>query len=957
MTQKTDRLEGLSLLKIKEVVTSLLEKEGYKNLNNSAANLLTGETKEGLSLVTTSFYLYQKTLSGNNVELNELITKIKLAHKASSPNLLMLITGFTVSGSVEKALKASVDFNIVIIQRDDLAKLIDKHFPNFWMYENFDLVSYEKYFLEEMTEKSSLLNVQGLEAKAQKLINIYIKPRIYEVKSDLESNGTQLNPVQEVDIMQNSKSCIIEGDTGSGKSTLLKEIGRLQIKEQQDLKTLPIFISPVLLYNSNLSIETAAVKLLKNKVPGIWTEIIKSYKILFLVDNIDEFAESEQKNVIDQLNDLSESKNIRYILTTRSVKTGKISAFCKDVSIFQLRKFNDSQIKEFASRFFNDEGIANNLLEALEDYRILERLPLTPLSLSLIALVYEKENYEIPATISDIYDNFNQLILGKITAVKKFDIIKFNFRERILSIYALEILQNNNSRPYKKGEFIEYFKNYFKEKSSQVTSDVIEEFLEYFIENSGILKIEEEEYVNFSHKSFLEYYASLEIFKHKRSLESDLIENFLDLNWQNVAIFFAGQSKDMPDFLSSILTKVRKSSLLDEHNNAILGLGYLLQALYQTDNKLRQEAVLLALDQNLILHEWYKKKISDGDILLFKNMKLPALSIFNMYFFYLNFLSSTLSEPLSLAFNCLYKEYLKDEETTIGYQLLTIAAIFQSKRINDSSYLQKLLDESPILKDPYLVTIADFSLYFDGTSHHREMKHQIHKAYSKMGSVTQSLINTPANRLRFSNLDLIESNKRVTIVTEGPTDAEILEHAFNILSGGKIPYWKVKPAGNKSGGASEVKFTLDKAKPLTDEHTIVIGLFDHDTEGINQFDGLQYPTFKDYLRVKKMSNAHVYGLKLPVPDFRKAYIQQEREHLYLAIEHYFEDSVLEEYSLVKPSGIPGIYKIKDAAGIKTKFSKHIKSFNKPESFRHFITLFQTIDDITGVEEIDYHNLV
>ena len=103
-----------------------------------------------------------------------------------------------------------------------------------------------------------------------------------------------------------------------------------------------------------------------------------------------------------------------------------------------------------------------------------------------------------------------------------------------------EILKNNKSRPYKRQEFIEYFKNYFRKKSSEVATEVIEDFLEYFIDNSGILRIEEEVYVNFSHKSFLEYYASLEIFKHQRiKYEDTLIENFLDLNWQNVAIFFA----------------------------------------------------------------------------------------------------------------------------------------------------------------------------------------------------------------------------------------------------------------------------------------------------------------------------------------------------------------------------------------------------------------------------------
>jgi len=696
---------------------------------------------------------------------------------------------------------------------------------------------------------------------------------------------------------------------------------------------------------------------LNGRVSGEWTEIIQSYKILFLIDNIDDFEEDDQKNVMDQLNTLSNSENIRFILTTRSIKTGKLSSFCNEVTYFQIRKFNDIQIKEFTSRFFNDEGISSKLIEALEDNRILERLPLTPLSLSLIALVYEKENYEIPATISDIYDNFNQLILGKITATKKFEIINFNFRERILSVYALEILQNNSNRPFSKDKFIKYFKDYFKGKSSSVAEEVIEDFLHFFINNSGILKIEEEEFINFSHRSFLEYYASLEIFKHKRGLEKDLANNFLDLNWQNVAVFYAGQSKDMPEFLKAIMTKIRGASIIDEHNNAILGLGYLLQSLYQTDNKLREEAVLLALDQSLILHEWYKKIISDGDILLFRTMKLPALSIFNMYFFYLNFLSSTLSEPLKLAFNRLLEQYKKNGETKVGYQLLTIAAIFHSKRIGDSSYLQKLMNETLILKNAYLVTVAEFALYFDSTTDQREIKKQLHKAYNKFSDVTKNLIKLPANRLRFSPLDSIESNKRVTLITEGNTDAEILEHAFTILTNNKIPYWKVKPAGNKGGGAKEVKFILDKSKPLSSDTDTIIGLFDHDTEGLNQFDGLEFDFYNDYKRVKKMKDANIFGMKLPVPDFRKEYVNQEREHFYLAIEHYFDDDILVEYDLVKSSGISGLYKIKDSNSIKTKFSIHIKSLKKPENFKHFITLFQTIDDISGIKNIDYHEFI
>lgn len=957
MNKKLNSLENLTLLKMKEIVLHILTKEGYKNLTSDSNNLIKGETKEGLSTLTTTFFIYQKKLSGTNVELKELQDKIKLAHKSSQPNLMILLTGYNVSASVEKNLNKSFDFNFNIIHRDHLNELIANHFPNFWTYENFDLVAYEKYFLEEMVEKSALLNIQGLESKAKKLIDIYIKPRIYEVKKDLESNKSQLNKVQEVEIMRRTKSCIIEGDTGAGKSTLLKEIGRLQIQEQQDLKTLPIFISPVLLFNSDLDIVKAATKLLEGRVSGEWEEIIKSYNLLLLIDSIDDFNEDDQKRVIEQLNELNKLSTIRYVLSTRSIKTGKISSFCADVSFFQIRKFNDTQIKEFAFRFFNSEGIASNLIAALEDNRILERLPLTPLSLSLIALVYEKENYEIPATISDIYDNFNQLILGKLTATKRFDIIKFNFRERILSLYALEILQNNNGRPYKKNEFLDFLKDYFKDKSSDIAPEVIEEFLLFFIESSGILRMEEEQFVNFSHRSFLEYYASLEIFKHKRHLENELVENFLDLGWQNVAIFYGGQSKDMPNFLQHVLNKIRKGTTLEDHNNAILGLGYLLQALYQTDNKLRREAIELALDQSLILHEWYKKVITDGETFLFKNMSLPALSIFNMYFFYLNFLSSTLNEPLSQAFEGLLEKYNNDNQTNTGYQLLTIAAIFHSKKFHNSSYLQKLFDETALLKDPYLVTIADFALYFDSGAEHKLMKQQLHQAFVKMNDVTRDLIKLPASKLRFSPLDLIESKKRVTLITEGPTDAEIIEHAFTVLTDGKIPYWKVKPAGNKSGGASEVKFVLDKSKPLLSESDIIIGIFDHDTEGINQFNGLQFDFYKDFTRVKKMSNANIFGVKLPVPHFREEYIKQEREHFYLAIEHYFDDSILLASDLVKQSGVPGLYKIKDSSGVKTNFAKKVKLMKNPSDFKSFITLFETIDEISGIQGIDYYEHV
>lgn len=54
----------------------------------------------------------------------------------------------------------------------------------------------------------------------------------------------------------------------------------------------------------------------------------------------------------------------------------------------------------------------------------------------------------------------------------------------------------------------------------------------------------------FQSRSFLEYYASREIFlSEKRTLyEEEIIEKFIEYNWQNVAIFYTGRTKDMENF-------------------------------------------------------------------------------------------------------------------------------------------------------------------------------------------------------------------------------------------------------------------------------------------------------------------------------------------------------------------------------------------------------------------------
>lgn len=950
-----EQVQNIDYKKLLELLSNILTRENYEVLEIGESYIITS-IDIGIQKTINAFILYNKTLSGATVDFKSIKNLIFKMYKKDVESINIL-TVHSVSNSVESDLKEYSKIALRFISRNDFEKLIEKHYPNYLLYESFDLIEYERYFLEEMTEKSALMNIQGLGERAKRLMTIYINPQLYELKKDLESDGFKLVRVSADELVKRKSSAIIEGDTGSGKSTLLKELGRQIIKQQDKKKTLPVYLSPLVIRKFSFDILQACEKLLEGKVPGSWEEIKNNYNLVLLLDSIDEFDKTHQDNIINQLQQFSNGK-IRYVLTTRSMESNNLNVISKGTDLFRIRKFNDKQIKEFADRFFSSQKISNDLIEALTDNRILERIPLTPLSMSLISLVYEKENFEIPATISDIYDNFNQLILGKATANSQFELIKFNFRERILSLYALKLMQSKQKESFSKDEFISYFVEYFKAKSSIIESDVLKEFLNYFIRNSGILVLENDTYVKFSHKSFLQYYASIEIFKHQRVLEKDLVENFIDLDWQNVSIFYGGQSKDMPDFLEQIIKRINKSSTIEEYTNSIMGVGYLLQALYQTDNALREKAMHTVLNHHLILHDWYKKISTDNQVPFFKKMNLPTVSIFNMYFFYLNFLSTTLIQPIGMAYETLFEEYKKSGDSSIGYKLLTLAAIFHSNRLKDSTYLERLIEDTKLLSDVYLTTIAEFALYFDSSKYHQDLKKKIDKSFAKTSKISNILRTHPVSKLRFSNFDVIEANKKVVLIMEGDTDVEILEHAYTILTDGKIPYWRAKPVGIGSGGATEVRFCLDKSSPTLIDGETVIGIFDSDTSGINNFKGLNkaFVPWKHYTRVKKLGDLNIYGVKIPVPEFRKDYLKPEVEMNYLAIEHYFNDNLLKDLGILKDTSIPNIFKIKDGSGIKRKFSKHIRTIRNADSFKEFIPLFETIDDICNVE-IDYYNIL
>jgi GTPase SAR1 family protein len=944
---------------------TIITKEGFIDIINSR-NVIKATLNNPMSQMSILFVVFPFHLSGE-VDIDRICDLIVNNQNQYSADRVTILTKYNISKGFQNAVnKRILNFNINYIGRDKLIQLIDEDCPDLWRHDDIQLLKYEKFYDNNITQENQLRRLKLPTEKCQKLLNIYINPQLYSYGEDIKTHTPIRRRADIHTLLEEKKPILLSGDSGVGKTSLLKRLGTLLIKENEKneyKKNLPFFISAMDLLKGDLNLKTVLqTKYTDFFINGSIQELSKTYSIIILVDSIDEFDNDSQEKILKQLSSLYHNYSIKYYLGTRESEKLEKYLGNKEVVTYSICMFNIEQVKRFVSIFFaGDDYKTNNLLDALRENKIIERLPITPLTLSLISILFDETDFEIPATITDIYDNFNDLIIGKAIVSSKVEFIDISFKERVLSLYALLLMETPSHKPLSIQEFIDYFEKFFQGKTLPIKDAQLGDVLKYLIHNTGILYIKDEQWIAFSHDSYMEYYAAIEIFKFERNKERLLVERFFDVHWQNVAIFYAGKTKDMPDFAEAINKKLQKSVKWNDFISGIQGCGYLLQALYQTDNQIRKELILSSLTMVLESNNILKKMASD-DNELFSNYKMPILQIMNFIHFYEMFNSITLKVPLKLAYlelkNQLDKivssnESDKSNIPMIGFKLLELAFTLDSKRINDQEALSETVTNNEILKDPTLNIIASFVFDLFGKVGYKEMRIELQKKYQSLCAAQKTLVELTPSKLRFSALDTIMVERKVKIFVEGITDAKIIEHAFMVLTNGRSPYWNITMASQngQSGSSTIVTKELEAAYGYASDYNTIIGIYDHDDAGLGEYRRIN-KCFSEITKdsIKKHTNAEIYAITLPVPGEMDVYLQEKQTFNFFEIEHYFGPDYLKENGMVKETSIPSVLEI--ISSKKTKFANMICSDNNPQTFKYFLDLFHTIDSITKVP-IDY----
>lgn len=957
---KIEIVEKLQKDQVLELVEMLLKRVNFKNIRREDS-IIRAEEGSTFGGIDHAFLCFSEHLSGG-VEMESIFQLVQNIRDKEAVHVITIVSNHNITSGFQKLLNTRFPHvKFEYFGREDVIALVDKEFPDYWRHDDSALIEYEHQY-ESVRESENQLKLLHLPTdKMQKLMNIFIQPTLVEEMEDAQTHTLMRKRLEMKDLVESMKNAIISGLAGSGKSTLLYNIGLMISQANATLNTgekkkLPIFLTAMDLINHQKEVKESIID--KTNTLGLpWLELVEKYEITLLVDSIDEFEADRQEKVIRQLENLSKNKGIRYILATRNDNMFQEHISRKDAHCCSISRFNVEQIRRFVNAFLPDEEKANDLLDALRENKLIERLPITPLTLSLISILFDETDYEIPATITDIYAKFNDLVIGRAIVSSKIEFIDVNFRERILSMYGYHLMTREDHQPLTYDEFIKFFVDKFADKSKQIKGVSFEEGLDYIVKNTGILYIKDNTYVCFAHDTYMEYYAAVEIFNFHRADEQLLVDNFFDMMWQNVAVFYAGITKDMDDFAKKINNKLKEAGLVVEYIAGIQGAGYLLQALYISDDTVRRDVISTALDLSLNTNEAFKKMATLPDT-MFKNYRIPIVQLLSLLHFYEMFNSITLKTPLELCFKKLRDEYeqvLDDEHfdkallPALGYRLACLAFTLDSKRIGNDEPLTYLIGQKQLLSDVNIHSLLGISMEVLGKLKYKDLRDSLRKEYRALDEVSQQLIIDNAAKARFSPIDTIHPLRRVKLFVEGKTDAMLLEHAFITLTHGRFPYWNVEMATQNgvTGSTHAVTKAIEAGINYSETYDYLIGIYDHDKAGLAAYRTLQ----KDYEEIevdcikKNKIKGNVYLLCIPVPGEMSQYVQDRQDFNFFEIEHYFGHDYLRRNEMVRETPIPDILEIIDSK--KVSFATAMKETN-PAIFRYFVDLFKKIDEITGV---------
>jgi hypothetical protein len=148
----------------------------------------------------------------------------------------------------------------------------------------------------------------------------------------------------------------------------------------------------------------------------IFSELLKSGKIILFLDGFDEVAETEKSRIINDIEHLALAHDeLRILVTSRPESGLEVSPLFE---VVKLDNLTNEEYREVIKKLAENKQFAENLIKQVEAHKSrLYDLLCTPLLVTLLVMSY-KSFQELPEQLSEFYDSIFQVLLQRHDGVK-----------------------------------------------------------------------------------------------------------------------------------------------------------------------------------------------------------------------------------------------------------------------------------------------------------------------------------------------------------------------------------------------------------------------------------------------------------------------------------------------------------------------------------------------------------
>jgi hypothetical protein len=359
-----------------------------------------------------------------------------------------------------------------------------------------------------------------------------------------------------------------------------------------------------------------------------------------MIDALDEIPATKGMEIIEKAKIYSQKIACPLIITSRKIDIIKNAP--EGFEKYEILPFEYSQALQLFEKLVQDKNSLKCLKSGLE--KIQFQIPKVPLSLILLIDLVE-ENKEIPASITELYDRFNDLMLGRWDREKGIKVIfDYIIKRKFLSELAY--------KEFFKKDRVENCKVYGWNTNES------KEFLKE-INRAGIISISDK--VKFNHRSFLDYFVARYIYDQREELEdlnNIVVKIYFNDLWRDVTFFYIGLKREISKVTLEAILKFKEnnlSSLIDKFL-----IGRLLQAGWNSKTRIKYIGVQESIKLIPKIREEIEKVINK-EPLIYSDFFIMALGDFS-------FGSRFIFKESKLIFNQLSKELNEKSQ----FQMLVI---------------------------------------------------------------------------------------------------------------------------------------------------------------------------------------------------------------------------------------------------------------------------------------------